>query len=128
MSGLRKCADCDRFFKIEDDGPEAMRGDGTFPRHACKRCVHLRGVLHALSLWPDTETQFVRTGGGPEAKLIFPRGDTQEALVLSVRYKGEKLAADVCEEDSGKIVGAEILFDPDNLDALEPLLGHLMPD
>lgn len=127
MSGIRKCADCGRLFRIENDGPEAMRGDGTFPRHTCQKCIQLRAILHALSMWPDTETQFVRMGSGPEAKLVYPRKD-QEALVLSVRWEGDKLAADVCEEDSGKIIEEKVLFELEKFDkALEPLLAHLNP-
>jgi len=38
MSGLRRCDNCGNLFKIQNDGPEAMRGDGTFPRHVCSKC------------------------------------------------------------------------------------------
>jgi Asp-tRNA(Asn)/Glu-tRNA(Gln) amidotransferase B subunit len=38
MSGLRRCAKCGNLFKIQNDGPEAMQADGTFPRHVCGTC------------------------------------------------------------------------------------------
>ncbi len=38
MSGIRRCDECGKLFKIEDDGPEPMRADGTFPKHVCPKC------------------------------------------------------------------------------------------
>lgn len=38
MSGIRKCAECGKLFKIENEGPEPMLSDGTFPRHVCSEC------------------------------------------------------------------------------------------
>lgn len=38
MSGIRKCSKCGKLMKIQNEGPEPMRRDGTFPQHVCKGC------------------------------------------------------------------------------------------
>jgi hypothetical protein len=38
VSGVRTCAECGKLFKIENEGPEPMRRDGSFPRHVCAVC------------------------------------------------------------------------------------------
>lgn len=38
MSGIRRCAKCSKLFKIQNAGPEAMRSDGSFPKHVCPTC------------------------------------------------------------------------------------------
>lgn len=124
MSGLRKCAECDDLFKIDDDGPEWAPG-GVAQRRVCGRCRHIKNILLALANLPKARTSFVKTGMGPMGHVIVPR-EGQEALVLTVRYKGDQMAAGVCEEHSGKIVHAEITFEPTHVDALEPLIG-VMP-
>ena len=69
MSGIRRCEKCGSLFKIQNDGPEAMRGDGTFPRHVCAKChvvPGLRGLRFVAdlggspALWEVKE----RTRGG----------------------------------------------------------------
>lgn len=38
MSGLRRCEKCGKLVKIQNDGPETMRADGSFPEHVCSKC------------------------------------------------------------------------------------------
>jgi hypothetical protein len=124
VSGLRKCAECDRLFRIENDGPEPMRVDGTFPRHECSRCHHLKVLKVGLAEIKGSKTEIVKTGTGPEVHVIVPYKDA-EAHVLSIRFRNDKLVADVAEEESGKILHDEITFEIGHEEALEPLLAVL---
>ena len=38
MSGLRRCAKCNKLIKVQDAGPEPMLSDGSFPKHYCADC------------------------------------------------------------------------------------------
>lgn len=129
MSGLRKCAECDRLFRIENDGPETMRADGTFPRHECSRCHHLKVIRQGLSAIEGSKTEIVRTGYGPVLNVIVPYKDA-EPHVLSIWFRRvggmDMLVADVVEEESGKILHDEITFAVgQDIEALKPLLAVL---
>jgi hypothetical protein len=39
VKSLRRCCVCRTPFKIDHAGPEAMRGDGSFPPHVCPKCA-----------------------------------------------------------------------------------------
>jgi hypothetical protein len=130
VSGLRKCAECDRLFRIENDGPEPMRADGTFPRHECSRCSHLKWLMltarEGLSTLAGAKTEFVKTGSGPEVHVIVPGNLGTEAHVLSIRFRKDMLVADVAMEDSGVILHDEVTFAVgQDFEALAPLLAVL---
>lgn len=123
MSGLRKCAECDGLFRIDDDGPEPMRRDGTFPRHVCGRCNYLMDVLEGLR--ELGKTQFLKTGAGVVGHVVVPH-EGAEAHVLSIRWKDkETLTADVAEEESGKILHDAVEFKRGFEEPIAPLLDLL---
>lgn len=41
MSGIRKCHQCKKLFKIQNDHPEVMQPNGQFPIHMCANCLKL---------------------------------------------------------------------------------------
>jgi len=123
MSGLRKCAECGELFRIENDGPEMMQRDGTFPRHECGRCSYLKDVLAGLSELGTA--RFFKTGAGIVAQVVAPH-DGKEAHVLSFRWKDkETVVADLCEEESGKILHDEVEFKRGDEEPIMPLLDLL---
>jgi hypothetical protein len=125
MSGMRKCAECSELFRIENDGPEPMLADGTFPRHECHRCDYLKQVLAGLKDIPGAKASFVIRGFGPVVFVVQPH-EGHESHVLEVRWKDkERLVADVCEEESGEMLHDEVFFTPGQEEALGPLLDLL---
>lgn len=92
MSGLRRCAECQRLFKIRDAGPEPMRPDGTFPRHVCGRCTAekrfapLMEQLRVLGWASAVE----RSPGGLECLYVRAEGGVR--LVASDPDEGEVMA------------------------------------
>ncbi len=125
MSGIRTCGTCGELFRIENDGPEAMRSDGTFPRHECRRCHYLMVVLAGLSDLRGAKRHLVKLGTGPRAQVVMPH-EGQEARVLSIWWVDKsRVAADVCEEESGKTLHDKVLFEPGKEEALGPLLDAL---
>lgn len=53
MSGIRTCSLCGNLFKVENAGVEAMRSDGTFPKHACPKCTIPQVTNAAVSEFLD---------------------------------------------------------------------------
>ena len=87
MSGIRRCDQCGNLFKIQNDGPEAMRADGTFPRHRCAKCTDPVGfsIGKAIEASPEIVEQ-VKAGRSDLSPLLGKvmtdlRGAANPALV-----------------------------------------------
>jgi hypothetical protein len=123
MSGLRKCATCGELHRIENEGPEPMRPDGSFPGHECWRCGYLKDVLAGLS--GCGKTQFVKTGMGVVGHVVAPHEGGQ-AHVLSFRWKDkETVIASLGEEESGVVLHPDIEFKPGEEEPIQPLIDLL---
>lgn len=75
MSGIRKCAECGKLFRIQNAGPEAMRSDGTFPRHVCPRC---RGDVEAVIV----KVQISLNTTEPERQVLINNEDRSLLVIL----------------------------------------------
>lgn|SRR5512135_202445 len=86
MSGLRRCEECGNLFKIQNDGPEPMKSDGTFPKHVCGQCKRVReALLEAASKLSEGDFRFsVEVDGPPWDVYYVPLLGNRPAL-LAVR-------------------------------------------
>src|ERR1700679_1248089 len=70
MSGIRKCDECGELFKIQNEGPDPMRADGTFPSHECLKCHYLKEVCNGLQGIIGARTFFSKSGAGRTSVFI----------------------------------------------------------
>lgn len=85
MSGLRRC-ECGRLFKIENGGPEAMRPDGTFPKHLCGRCKRSQDlILAAVEKLKEDDFRFTVEVSGPPWDVYYVRELGGRPALLAVR-------------------------------------------
>jgi hypothetical protein len=87
MSGIRKCDECSELFKITNAGPEAMRVDGTFPRHVCLRCHYLKEICNGLQGIVGARTFFSKSRAGRTSVFIVAPHEGKESRVLEIRWK-----------------------------------------